>query len=119
MKLLLLGLLLALNLSADEYASLLFHGNCTTCHEETKTISAPSIIAIKENYINAFSDKKSFVDYMSTWVHSPNEEGSLMHDAIDKHGLMPSLAFDKESLKTIAAYIYDTNFSQEHRGHKE
>jgi len=111
-------LLLTLNLHATNYDALLFHGNCTTCHYENETISAPSVIEFRARYLSAFPDKKEFVDYMATWVEHPREETSLMHDAIEKHELMPELAFDLETLKTIAAYIYQTDFSKKHQGHK-
>lgn len=117
-KRLLFTVLFAANLQAADYASLLFHGNCTTCHFETETVSAPSVIDFRERYISAFPDKKDFVDYMSTWVQHPKEETSLMHDAIEKHELMPELAFDLETLKTITAYIYETDFTKKHVGHK-
>jgi hypothetical protein len=89
----------------------LFHGNCITCHHETKAISAPSIIEIREKYLSAFADKEEFVEYMATWVKEPKEETSLMLDAITKYGLMPNLNYELESLKDISAYIYETDFT--------
>ena len=98
-------------LQANEMSSLMFNGNCITCHKETETISAPSVVKFKKRYKAAFSKKEDFVEYMSTWVENPDAKISLMHDAIKKHGLMPHLAFDKEMLRDISAYIYDTNFT--------
>ena len=43
---------------ATNYASLLFHGNCVTCHHETKAISAPSALEIQKAYKSAFSKKE-------------------------------------------------------------
>ena len=43
---------------------------------------------------------------MSNWVVKPNKETSLMHDMIDKYGLMPELGYDKSTLKEITTYIY-------------
>ena len=111
-------LLLTLQLHATNYDALLFHGNCTTCHFENKAVSAPSVVAFRARYISVFPQKKDFVDYMTTWIVQPREETALMPDAIEKHGLMPEMAFDSETLKTISAYIYDTNFSKKHEGHK-
>ena len=118
-KIILLVSITIFNLTANDFGSLLFHGNCTTCHFETKALSAPSIIEIQEKYRTAFASKKDFVNYMSTWVLHPNKEGSLMLDAIKKYELMPELGYDLESLKTIAEYIYETDFTQAHSGHKE
>jgi mono/diheme cytochrome c family protein len=99
--------------------ALLFHGNCITCHAETKTLSAPSMTEVRENYLRAFAKKEEFVAYMSNWVHNPNKENSIMLEAVEKHGLMPELGYDKETLQTISAYIYETDFTKKHAGHKE
>jgi len=106
----LLTLLLALNLYADVNAPLYFNGNCTTCHEINRAVSAPSVKEFKKRYKDAFPNKKDFVAYMSVWVHKPKVETSLMHDAIAKHEIMPELAFDLPTLKIIAEYIYKTDF---------
>ena len=118
-KALVLALLSAISLNAGSLGSLLFHGNCITCHNETKDISAPSIISVRENYKRAFPKKDDFVDYMSKWVTHPNAEGSLMLDSIKKYELMPLLGYEESTLKIIAEYIYDTNFAKEHEGHKD
>lgn len=113
------ALLLGSSLHADSMGALLFHGNCITCHAETKTLSAPSIIKVRENYLRAFPKKENFVDYMSTWVKHPKKESSIMLEAVEKHELMPELGYDKETLETISAYIYETDFTKKHAGHKE
>ncbi len=113
-----LSLLFVSSLNAGDMRSLLFHGNCITCHDEHKSISAPSIDEIKENYLRAFPLKKDFIAYMSVWVVKPNTETSIMLDAIKKYELMPELGFDKSTLHEISSYIYDTDFSKEHEGHK-
>jgi hypothetical protein len=118
MKILLLISLYSITLLANNYQSLLFHGNCTTCHFETKTVSAPSMIMVRDSYIKAFPDKKEFVSYMSTWVHHPNKDTSLMDQSIKKHGLMPELAIDLDTLREISTYIYNTDFKKSHKGHK-
>ena len=118
LKHLLLSLFFTLVLNASDNRALLFHGNCTTCHNEQKTISAPSVMEFKKNYLRAFPRKKDFVDYMSAWVVKPNKETSIMLDAIKKHKLMPELGYDLSTLEEISAYIYDTDFTKEHEGHK-
>ena len=97
-------------LHADAISSLLFNGNCITCHKETKTISAPSVVEFKTAYKNAFEKKEDFINYMSIWVLNPKKETSLMQSSIKKHGLMPNLGFDLATLKDISAYIYETDF---------
>lgn len=88
-----------------------------TCHHETKAISAPSTVEIREKYLSAFADKEEFSDYMATWVKEPKEETSLMLDAIAKYGLMPNLSYELDALKEISDYIYETDFTKGHVGH--
>ena len=116
-KITLLILLLSSHLSANNFGALLFHGNCITCHEETKSVSAPSVVEFKENYLRAFPKKEDFVSYMSQWVEHPNPQTSIMLDAIKKYELMPELGFEKSTLEIISEYIYDTDFTKEHIGH--
>jgi len=118
-KILTLLLLSFAQLNAASLGSLLFHGNCITCHFETKDDSAPSIMRVRENYLRAFPKKEDFANYLSKWVLHPNAEGSLMLDAIKKYELMPQLGYEESTLKIIAEYIYDTDFTKEHEGHKD
>ena len=106
----LLFLFLALHVEANDMSSLLYNGNCITCHKDTKAESAPSMFEIQSRYKSAFVKKKDFVSYMSKWVANPNTETSLMRDAVKKYELMPHLGFDKDMLKDIAGHIYDNDF---------
>ena len=87
--------------------ALLFQGNCTACHYQRVEKSAPSMMQIQQRYKKAFPDKKEFMKHLSNWVYNPNAEQSIMQDVIAKYNLMPQLAYDKDVLKEIAAYIYD------------
>ncbi len=91
---------------ADD-GGLLFNGNCATCHHLQKASSAPTINEIRERYLQAFPNKHEFINYLSSFVLNPSAKKSLMHDKIEKYGLMPQLVFEKESVKSIASYIYD------------
>ena len=90
---------------ADDGA-LLFNGNCAMCHHLKKASSAPTIHEIRRRYLQAFPKKEDFVNYMSAFVLNPSEQKSLMHDKIEKYGLMPQLAFEEQSVRDIALYIY-------------
>jgi len=118
-KLLLLSLVFISLQASDEMGALLFHGNCTTCHNELQNKSAPAMIEVRRRYMQAFPDKKDFVKYLSEWVHNPDAKKSIMQDAIAKYELMPQLAYEKDVLQEIAAYIYDTDFTQQHAWHKQ
>ena len=100
--------------AADNMGALLFHGNCTTCHNELQNKSAPAMIEVRRRYMQAFADKKDFVKYLSEWVHDPDAKKSIMQDAIAKYELMPQLSYEKDVLEDIAAYIYDTDFTRQH-----
>ena len=116
-KLLLSSALLLSSFSyADNMGGLLFHGNCVTCHYELEEKSAPAMAEVRRRYLIAFPQKEEFVKYLSEWVHKPSKEGSIMQDAIKKHGLMPHLAYEKDVLQEIAEYIYRTDFTKEHNG---
>ena len=106
------------SLNAGDIRSLLFHGNCITCHDEHTDKSAPSMSEIKLNYIRAFPKRENFIENLSKWVVKPQEKTSIMQHSITKYALMPELGFDKSTLVEIAAYIYDTDFNKEHEGHK-
>ncbi len=118
MKKTFLFLLSFLSLHADDMGALLFHGNCVTCHYEVESKSAPAMIEVRKRYKAAFPLKKDFVKYLSEWVHNPSAEKSIMQDAIAKYELMPQLAYEKDVLEDIAAYIYDTDFTHIHSYHK-
>ncbi len=103
-------LLLNSLLYGSDYGELLLHGNCTTCHNIDKSISAPSLKIIRQRYRSAFPKKEDFVSYMSQWVLKPNEKTSIMSDMIDKYELMPELGYDIDTLQKISEYIYKTKF---------
>jgi hypothetical protein len=106
-----LTIFLSINLYSIDMGYTLFQGNCVTCHNPTKSISAPSMVELRSRYLDAFPNKKDFVDYMSVWVKTPKEETSIMEDSIKKYGLMPNLAFSLDTTKVISNYIYKTDFS--------
>jgi len=96
-------------LFADDGA-LLFNGNCVTCHNTTKAISAPSMKEVKERYLSAFSEKEEFVKYMSLFVVKPNENISIMRDKVQEYEIMPILGYEESVAKEIASYIFETHF---------
>lgn len=113
MRLLLILILLLTNMIANDFKELYFTGNCVTCHFIKEKKSAPSIIEIKENYLNAFPKKEDFVRYMSKWVLKPNAETSIMSHSIKEFELMPELGYDEYTLREIAKYIYETDFNKQ------
>jgi len=106
-----------LSLFGANEGALLFHGNCVTCHNETRSISAPAMQEVRKRYLEAFPKKQDFIHYLSQWVHHPSKETSIMQDMIEKYDLMPQLGYEKEVLEDIAAFIYETDFSKKHAEH--
>lgn len=104
------GFFFALDLQADNLGRLLFNGNCTTCHFEKKTVSAPSVVDLKKKYLKAYPKKEDFVKNMISFIKNPNPNKSLMPKAIKKHELMPQIAFEEDTLSIIVKYIYDIDF---------
>jgi cytochrome c551/c552 len=109
MKKVFLYLVFVLNLFGGDGA-LLFHGNCVTCHNKTKAISAPSMSEIRQRYLIAFTKKEDFVKYMTNFVIKPDKDISIMRDKIQKYKLMPLLGYEKSVINDIASYIYKTDF---------
>lgn len=97
-------------LYATSLGETLFQGNCVTCHDEKKTLSAPAIQEVQASYRQAFPTQERFVASMATWVENPNAKTALMPQAIKKFGLMPLLGYDQESLEAIATFLYEKHF---------
>lgn len=105
-------LIFSTSIFAASFGETLFEGNCVTCHHKTKSISAPSTLELKKRYLKVFPKREEFVDYMAKWVHDPQENTSIMDDAIKKYGLMPQLAFPLDTTTEVSKYIYDTDFTK-------
>lgn len=105
--------ILLVNLFAFNEGELFFDGNCVTCHFKIEKKSAPSISEIREHYLRAFPKEEDFIDYMSKWILKPNEEMSIMRHSIKEFELMPELGYDEYTLRKIAKYIYETDFSRQ------
>jgi len=110
MRLILLSFL-AINIDANDIRELLLHGNCTTCHFINKSISAPAMSIVQKRYKQAFADKKMFIKFMVDFIKNPDKNNSIMLDMIKKYELMPKIAFDEDTLKEIASYLYDVNLT--------
>lgn len=72
------------------------------------------MMEVRQRYIAAFSSRKEFIREMVKWVKNPNEETSIMQDAIAKYELMPNLSFKQDTIEDIAGYIYETDFTKKH-----
>ncbi len=90
----------------------LFTSLCASCHAvEGPPTAAPPIFGVKRHLIRHYPDKASFVDRIESWVASPDHKRALMPGAVRRFGLMPKLPYDREQVRKVAAYIYDTEFT--------
>ncbi|NLC27965.1 MAG: cytochrome C [Campylobacteraceae bacterium] len=92
---------------------LLYEGNCYTCHGIEKADSAPSAKAIQDRYKQTFATKKAFIDFMRTWIQTPNATTALMPEEIARYGIMPTLGYDDFTLNEIGEYMYEMEFDSE------
>ncbi|MGM0624000.1 MAG: c-type cytochrome [Campylobacterota bacterium] len=107
MKAIFLIFLTTFTLHAQGMGNLFFEGNCITCHQIEKAISAPSVKEVTQVYREKYPQKQQFIDKMHSWVQDPKAQTALMHEAIAKYELMPKIAYDTYTLKEIAAFMYD------------
>ena len=96
--------------SQADYKRTLFYGNCTSCHIQVGKKSAPHFSEIKGYYLLAYPKREDFIKHLSSWVYKPDKKTAKLQFAIKKFGqVMPYLGIDKEILKDIATYLYDSN----------
>ncbi len=86
---------------------------CASCHiTQGKAKVAPPLIAVKRHVQKAYKTKEDFVERIVDWVEEPDEAIALMPGAIKKFGLMPQLSYNKDDVKKIAEYIYETDIAE-------
>lgn len=108
------GLALTANAQSEESALDVFSETCMACHGASANAadrSAPPIFAAKNHYSD-LTDKDAFVAAVSAYIQNPSEEAARMPGAIKKFGLMPNLGLDAETADAIAAFVWETDFSE-------
>ncbi|NNJ87978.1 MAG: DUF3365 domain-containing protein, partial [Eudoraea sp.] len=58
------------------------------------------------------TSKEDFTKAMNTWLSDPQPEKARMRGALRRFGVMPYQPYSKESIRDIAAYLYDTDLPQ-------
>jgi hypothetical protein len=94
----------------EEPGERLLKAYCYACHgPEARGDDrlAPPMFAIKMHYQDEGVDKEEFVQLIVDWAKEPSAEKSRMPGALKRFGVMPYQPFPEDSLKIIAAYIYD------------
>ena len=98
-----------LNYNQSE-AEKLYTGKCMICHgvgTSEETAIAPPMASVKRRYLRDYSSKEDFVNALVDFSENPTGEKAMMYNALNKFNVMPNLAFKKEELVKIAAFIYD------------
>ncbi|NWF88411.1 MAG: DUF3365 domain-containing protein [Ignavibacteriaceae bacterium] len=90
----------------------LLEQNCFSCHNpnalgETKV--APTIAAVKKQYMEGKVSENEFTKQLIIFMNSPSEAASKMKEAIKKFGLMPKMNLSDEQIENIAKYLYNNN----------
>lgn len=93
----------------------LMETNCYVCHSPSASMEdriGPPMIAIKKHYINEETTKEEFTAAMQSWIKNPTKEDAKMFGAVKKFGVMPKQPFPEETIKQIAAYMFDYDIEQ-------
>ncbi|MDB4088051.1 DUF3365 domain-containing protein [Flavobacteriales bacterium] len=84
--------------------------NCSACHNlpnKNRTGIAPPFSHIKDAYQD--SSEEDFTNSMVLFLNSPTKDLAKMKNAVEKHGLMPSMSYSEKELKKITHYLYHTD----------
>jgi nitrate reductase cytochrome c-type subunit len=95
----------------DEIATSLIN-NCYSCHTPQMADGihiAPSMLQVKEHYLDKYPEKQTFVKAMSAFVNAPSNEKAIMFESLNKFGVMPNMQFPKQEVEKIINYIYDND----------
>ena len=94
----------------DHSGKKLMETNCYVCHSASATEDnriAPPMIAVKKRYLNKNTTKEDFINSIQNFIKNPTEENAKMYGAVKRFGVMPKQAFPEETIKQIAAYMYE------------
>jgi mono/diheme cytochrome c family protein len=94
----------------------LLETSCFSCHNPDATATstaAPSMAAVKQNYLMEYQSQQAFVNGMIDFVSDPNVENAIMTDAVTTYGVMPNMGFTKSQIESVANYLFETPIEQE------
>ncbi len=84
---------------------------CNACHNATLNPPlAPPIWGVQRRYKMQAVDRDGFIDQLAGFVAAPSADSALFTQAVTRFGLMPALALPDETLRNIAAYIWEESF---------
>ena len=74
---------------------------------------------VKKRYLKRYPQRDDFVNAVASWAASPSQEKALLKHAIERHGVMPPQEVEIDTLKKVAAYIYDQDMGKTGCGGKK
>lgn len=97
----------------------LYNRYCKRCHlMEPPPKFGPPIKGLAMHYREAFSDKKTAVEHMVSFMQKPDPARSKCRpEAIERFGLMPAMNVAEEKLRIVSEWVweqYDPEFKQRH-----
>ncbi|MBV1872548.1 MAG: c-type cytochrome [Gammaproteobacteria bacterium] len=108
--------------SGNEEGKKVYELTCKSCHAEKGDHTsidgkhakrkAPPMAMVKKHYMKRYSERDDFVAAVSAWAAAPNKDKALLKHAVSHLGLMPAQNFDNDTLKKVAAYIYDEDMGK-------
>jgi hypothetical protein len=69
---------------------------------------APPMAMVKRHYLQEYPGRDEFVQRVTRWIVSPDQDSALLSHAVERFGLMPPLVLDENSRRQIARYIFDS-----------
>lgn len=87
----------------------LLENNCFSCHNpdnSSSVVIAPHFAKVKSTYLNESEDFEEFSKLMIRFLSNPSLENSVMHDQVERFGLMPGMNFNEIQYTDMAYYLY-------------
>ena len=97
----------------------LYKRYCKRCHSmEPPPKFGPPIKGLAMHYREAFSDKKTAIEHMVSFMQKPDPARSKCRpEAIERFGLMPAMNIAEEKLRIVSEWVweqYDPELKQRH-----
>lgn len=84
---------------------------CHACHNpQMDPPLAPPMWSVQQRYRKASSTRDDFIDQLASFSAAPSADTALLRGAVQRMGPMPAQALPEETLRRIAAYIYEESF---------
>lgn len=101
----------AFTLSQNSYQ--LLQSKCLICHTDKNLphdeLIAPPMAAVKRRYTDITENKQAFIEKLVDFTLTPSVEEAVMYGAVRRFNLMPPVVVPEDTLRKIAAFLYETD----------